>query len=117
MLRDGFAEFISARLQAEEQQHRRHCEAVQDEEDKKAEIYNHVTGDFLTEAKEQAESTRGPHKPLTDRYKGMNTDELKVFRDAQLQQMEEIHVSMSGGIMLYRINNPINLHWEKKFKS
>ncbi|KYN10514.1 RIB43A-like with coiled-coils protein 2 [Trachymyrmex cornetzi] len=92
MLHDGFAEFILARL------HRGHCEAVQDDEDKKAEIYNHVTGDFLTEAREQAESTHGPHKPLTDRYKGMTTDELKVFRNAQLQQMEEIHVSMSGGI-------------------
>ncbi|EGI64770.1 RIB43A-like with coiled-coils protein 2 [Acromyrmex echinatior] len=79
-----------ARL-AEEQQQRRHCEAVQDDEDNKAEIYNHVTGDFLTEAREQAESTRGPHKPLTNRYKGMTTDELKVFKDAQLQQMEEIH--------------------------
>ncbi|XP_011868101.1 PREDICTED: RIB43A-like with coiled-coils protein 2 [Vollenhovia emeryi] len=78
------------RALAEEQQHRRHREAVQDEEDKKAEIYNHVTGDFLTEAREQAESTRGPRKPLVDRYKGMTADELKVFRDAQLQQMEEI---------------------------
>lgn len=82
-------------MQADEQQHRRHCEAVQDEEDNKAEIYNHVTGDFLTEAKEQAESTRGPRRPLVDRYKGMTADELKVFRDAQLQQMEEIRVSMS----------------------
>lgn len=94
-------------MQAEEQQHRRHCEAVQDEEDKKAEIYNHVTGDFLTEAREQAESTRGPYKPLPDRYKGMTTDELKVFRDAQLQQMEEIRVSMSivtfVEIQIYRL--------------
>ncbi|KYN34808.1 RIB43A-like with coiled-coils protein 2 [Trachymyrmex septentrionalis] len=82
---------IFNRALADEQQNRRHCEAVQDDEDKKAEIYNHVTGDFLTEAREQAESTRGPHRPLTDRYKGMTTDELKVFRDAQLQQMEELH--------------------------
>lgn len=79
-------------MQTEEQQQRRHCEAIQDEEDKKAEIYNHVTGDFLTEAKEQAESIRGPHKPLVSRYKGMTAAELKVFRDAQLQQMEEIRV-------------------------
>lgn len=91
-----FVEFISARLQAEEQQQRRHCEAIQDEEDKKAEIYNHVTGDFLTEAREQAESTRGPYRPLPDRYKGMTANELKVFRDAQLEQMEEIRVSMRG---------------------
>lgn len=78
------------RALAEEQQHRRHCEAVQDEEDKKAEIYNHVTGDFLTEAREQAESVHGPHKPLVSRYKGMTADELKVFRDGQLGQMENI---------------------------
>lgn len=95
-------------MQAEEQQHRRHCEAVQDEEDKKAEIYNHVTGDFLTEAREQAESIRGPCRPLVDRYKGMTADELKVFRDAQLQQMEEIRVSMRGGVALCRIDNPVD---------
>jgi hypothetical protein len=88
---------IFAGLQAEEQQHRRHCEAVQEEEDKKAEIYNHVNGDFLTEAKEQAESVQGPHKRLSSRYKGMTAVELKVFRDGQLEQMEQIRVSMTNG--------------------
>ncbi|XP_053973301.1 RIB43A-like with coiled-coils protein 2 [Hylaeus volcanicus] len=78
------------RALAEEQERRRHCEALRDEEDKKAEIYNHVTGDFLTEAKEQAESTRGPHKPLASRYKGMSADELRVFREEQARQMIEI---------------------------
>ncbi|XP_031839653.1 RIB43A-like with coiled-coils protein 1 [Nomia melanderi] len=78
------------RALAEEQERRRRCEALQDEEDKKAEIYNHVTGDFLTEAKEQANSTRGPHKPLASRYKGMSADELRAVRDAQESQMEEI---------------------------
>ncbi|XP_043253277.1 RIB43A-like with coiled-coils protein 2 [Colletes gigas] len=78
------------RALAEEQERYRHCEALRDEEDKKAEIYNHVTGDFLMEAKEQAESTRGPHKPLASRYKGMSADELKIFRDAQARQMKEI---------------------------
>lgn len=52
-----------------------------------------MTGDFLTEAREQAESTRGPHRPLTSRYKGMTEDELKVFRNAQLEQMKELQVS------------------------
>ncbi|XP_043276619.1 RIB43A-like with coiled-coils protein 2 [Venturia canescens] len=78
------------RALAEEQEHRRRCEALQDEEDKRAEIYNHVTGDFLTEAKEQADSNRGPNKPLASRYKGMTSDQLKVFRDEQARQMEEI---------------------------
>ncbi|XP_029041650.1 RIB43A-like with coiled-coils protein 2 [Osmia bicornis bicornis] len=78
------------RAMAEEQEYRRHCEALRDEEDKKAEIYNHVTGDFLTEAKEQAESTRGPHKPLASRYKGMTADQLRLFRQEQARQMKEI---------------------------
>ncbi|XP_043488460.1 RIB43A-like with coiled-coils protein 2 [Polistes fuscatus] len=78
------------RALAEEQEHRRVCEAAQDEEDKKAEIYNHVTGDFLTEAPEQAESSHGPKKPLASRYKGMTADQLKVFRDEQVKQIEEI---------------------------
>lgn len=76
--------------QAEEQEYRRRCEALREEEDKKADIYNHVTGDFLTEAKEQAESTHGPHKPLASRYKGMTADELKVFREAQARQLKEM---------------------------
>ncbi|XP_034171200.2 RIB43A-like with coiled-coils protein 2 [Osmia lignaria lignaria] len=78
------------RAMAEEQEYRRHCEALRDEEDKKAEIYNHVTGDFLTEAKEQAESTRGPHKPLASRYKGMTADQLRLFRQEQVRQMKDI---------------------------
>ncbi|KAG7198610.1 hypothetical protein KM043_005971 [Ampulex compressa] len=74
----------------EDQDRRRRCEAVQDEEDKRAEIYNHVTGDFLSEAREQADSNRGPSKPLASRYKGMSSEELKAFRDAQARQMEDI---------------------------
>ncbi|XP_034951405.1 RIB43A-like with coiled-coils protein 2 [Chelonus insularis] len=78
------------RTLAEEQEYRRRCEAIKDEEDKRAEIYNHVTGDFLTEAREQAESICGPYKPLTDRYKGMSSDELKVIQHEQARQMQEI---------------------------
>lgn len=81
-------------LQAEEQQHRRHSEAAREEEDKKAEIYNHVTGDFLSEAREQAESVHGRCRPLASRYKGMTTNELKTFRNSQLEQIEQIRVSL-----------------------
>lgn len=52
-----------------------------------------MTGAFLNESKEQAESTQGPNKSLASRYKGMTTEELKLFRDAQLKQVEEIKVS------------------------
>ncbi|XP_048512054.1 RIB43A-like with coiled-coils protein 2 isoform X2 [Athalia rosae] len=75
---------------AEEQDYRRRTTAMQEEEDKKAEIYNHVTGDFLTEAPEQAMSNKGPNKPLASRYKGMSAAELKAYRDVQAVQMEEI---------------------------
>lgn len=87
-LREAAAKFN--KTLAEEQEYRRRCDEIQDEEDKRAEIYNHVTGDFLTEAKEQAESNRGSNKPLATRYKGMTTEELKVYRDEQLRQIEEI---------------------------
>ncbi|KAG6803256.1 RIB43A-like with coiled-coils protein 1 [Apis mellifera caucasica] len=87
-LNEATARFNQA--MAEEQEYRRRCEALREEEDKKADIYNHVTGDFLTEAKEQAESTHGPHKPLASRYKGMTADELKVFREAQARQLKEM---------------------------
>lgn len=79
-------------LQAEEQESRKRFENIKDEEDKRAEIYNHVTGDFLTESKEQANSIRGPNKPLADRYKGMTDDELKNIWNEQAQQMEQIKV-------------------------
>ncbi|XP_015123425.1 RIB43A-like with coiled-coils protein 2 [Diachasma alloeum] len=75
---------------AEEQAYRRRTESFKDEEDNRAEIYNHVTGDFLTEAKEQAESSRGPHRVLAERYKGMTLDELKAIWSEQSRQMEEI---------------------------
>ncbi|XP_063978882.1 RIB43A-like with coiled-coils protein 2 [Diachasmimorpha longicaudata] len=75
---------------AEEQEWRKRTENFKDEEDKRAEIYNHVTGDFLTEAKEQAESSRGPHRVLAERYKGMTLHELEAIRSEQSRQMEEI---------------------------
>lgn len=78
--------------QAEEQEQRRRWLAAQDDEDNRAEIYNHVTGDFLTESKDQALSTRGPERPLAGRYKGMTSEELKIIRDEQARQMGEIQV-------------------------
>ncbi|KAK0167236.1 hypothetical protein PV327_004662 [Microctonus hyperodae] len=78
------------RTLAEEQEYRRRCDAIKEEEDKQADIYNHVTGDFLTEAKEQAASSSGPNKLLGYRYKGMTDNELKAIYEEQAQQMLEI---------------------------
>ena len=71
---------------------RKRFRAAQEMEDARAEIYNHVTGDFLTEAPEQAASIHGPKKPIPNRYKGMSAAELKVYRDEQARQMEQIQV-------------------------
>ncbi|XP_001607133.1 RIB43A-like with coiled-coils protein 2 [Nasonia vitripennis] len=78
------------RALAEEKAERKRCRALQDNEAARAEIYNHVTGDFLTEPKDQAESVHGPKKLLVTRYKGMTSEQLKVIRDEQARQMEEI---------------------------
>ncbi|CAG5103683.1 Similar to RIBC2: RIB43A-like with coiled-coils protein 2 (Homo sapiens) [Cotesia congregata] len=78
------------RALAEEQEYRNKYEAIKDEEDKRAEIYNHLTGDFLTEAREQALSHCGPSKLLAYRYKGMTSDELKAIWNEQAHQMKEI---------------------------
>ncbi|XP_057318243.1 RIB43A-like with coiled-coils protein 2 isoform X2 [Microplitis mediator] len=78
------------RALAEEQEYRNKCEAIKDEEDKRAEIYNHVTGDFLTEAPEQALSYCGPNKLLACRYKGMTSDEIKCIWEEQARQMKQI---------------------------
>lgn len=80
-------------IEAEEQEYRNKCEAIKDEEDKRAEIYNHLTGDFLTEAREQALSHCGPNKLLAYRYKGMTSDELEAIWNEQARQMKEIQVS------------------------
>ncbi|OXU28177.1 hypothetical protein TSAR_003628 [Trichomalopsis sarcophagae] len=78
------------RALAQEKAERKRCRALQDNEAARAEIYNHVTGDFLTEPKDQAESVHGPKKLLVTRYKGMTSEQLKVIRDEQARQMEEI---------------------------
>ncbi|XP_058791408.1 RIB43A-like with coiled-coils protein 2 [Phymastichus coffea] len=78
------------RALAEEQEQRRRCLAAQEDEDARAEIYNHVTGDFLTEPKDLANSALGPSKILANRFKGMTSAQLRVFRDEQGRQMQEI---------------------------
>ncbi|XP_011497805.1 PREDICTED: RIB43A-like with coiled-coils protein 2 [Ceratosolen solmsi marchali] len=103
-LNEATAKFNRA-LAKEKEQRQRNLEA-QDDEDKRAEIYNHVTGDFLTESKDQAESTRGPGRPLANRYKGMTLDELQFYRNEQTRQMEEIQ-------RMRMEENKKNENWDK----
>lgn len=63
-------------------------EDLHETEANNAEIYNALTGDFLTEAN-CAESNFGPNRAQGFKYKGMTEEEKMRFRDAQRKQVEE----------------------------
>jgi len=56
------------------------------------EIANHVFGDVLTENPSVAQSAFGPHRVITDRWKGMTPQELEDIRKQQSQQRAEKEV-------------------------
>ncbi|XP_053551470.1 RIB43A-like with coiled-coils protein 1 [Bombina bombina] len=68
---------------------RRNLEKQQEEDNNFAEIYNHLTGDILTENPDVAVSNLGPQRILTDRWKGMSPEELKAVWNIQEQQRQE----------------------------
>lgn len=100
-------------VKAEEHQRLRKCEAEQEEEDKRAEIYNHVMSDFLCEAREQAESIHGPKRPLASRYKGMTPDQIRGIRSEQMRQMEDREVT--EGLSLLDKRGRLCVCWHTNF--
>ncbi|XP_067387058.1 RIB43A-like with coiled-coils protein 2 isoform X3 [Emydura macquarii macquarii] len=77
------------RTQAAEFAERKMLEKHQEEEDNVAEISNLLRGDLLSENPEQAVSSFGQHRVITDRWKGMNQDQLMAIRYTQQQQVLE----------------------------
>uniref|UniRef100_A0A803JLW2 RIB43A-like with coiled-coils protein 1 n=1 Tax=Xenopus tropicalis TaxID=8364 RepID=A0A803JLW2_XENTR len=63
----------------------------QEQDDNFAEIYNHLTGDILTEDPAAASSSYGPHRVIPDRWKGMSPEQLQAIRETQEQQRQEKH--------------------------
>ncbi|XP_040297985.1 RIB43A-like with coiled-coils protein 2 [Bufo bufo] len=61
----------------------------QEEDNNFAEIYNHLTGDILTENPAAAVSIFGPHRVVPDRWKGMSPEQLKAILDTQKRQCQE----------------------------
>lgn len=53
------------------------------------EISSLLQGDLLSENPDQAISSFGTHRVITDRWKGMNKDQLRAIRDTQQQQVLE----------------------------
>ncbi|KAM9171891.1 RIB43A-like with coiled-coils protein 2 isoform 1-T2 [Pangshura tecta] len=77
------------RAQATEFAERKMLEKRQEEEDNAAEISNLLRGNLLSENPEQAASSFGRHRVITDRWKGMNQDQLMAIRYTQQQQVLE----------------------------
>uniref|UniRef100_A0A8C0H7E3 RIB43A-like with coiled-coils protein 1 n=1 Tax=Chelonoidis abingdonii TaxID=106734 RepID=A0A8C0H7E3_CHEAB len=61
----------------------------QEQDDNQAEIHNHLTGPLLTEDPAVADSPLGPHRILTDRWKGMSPKQVEAMWKAQEEQRQE----------------------------
>ncbi|XP_063792643.1 RIB43A-like with coiled-coils protein 1 isoform X2 [Pseudophryne corroboree] len=74
---------------AMEASERRRLEKQKEEDNNFAEIYNHLTGDILTENPEAAVSSFGAHRVVPDRWKGMSPEQLKAILETQEMQCQE----------------------------
>ncbi|KGL74987.1 RIB43A-like with coiled-coils protein 2, partial [Tinamus guttatus] len=77
------------RAQAAELAERKKLEKYQTMKDDMAEISSLLQGDLLCENPEQAASSFGSHRVMTDRWKGMSRDQLMAIRNSQQQQILE----------------------------
>lgn len=77
---------------ARERKAKEDSEKQQEQDDNFTEISNHVFGDMLTENPDVAQSAFGPHRVITDRWKGMSPAQLAEIRRIQQAQIEEKEV-------------------------
>lgn len=74
---------------ARERKAKEDADKQQEQDDNFTEISNSVFGDMLTENPDVAQSAFGPHRVITDRWKGMSPAQLAEIRRIQQAQMEE----------------------------
>lgn len=73
---------------------KRDVEEAESKEDKMTEVYNAITGDFLTENPELGfNSALGPGKICKSLYKGLTPAMKQVIYDEQAKQREELRVN------------------------
>uniref|UniRef100_A0A8D0CE66 RIB43A-like with coiled-coils protein 1 n=1 Tax=Salvator merianae TaxID=96440 RepID=A0A8D0CE66_SALMN len=60
-----------------------------EQDDNYAEIHNHLTSDILNENPSTAKSFLGPHRVITDRWKGMSPEQLAAVWKMQQEQCKE----------------------------
>lgn len=69
-------------------------EEAESNEDKMAEVYNAITGDFLTENPEYGyNSALGPGKIVKSLYKGLTPEMKRAVYEEQAKQKEELKVN------------------------
>lgn len=73
--------------QAEERKQREKNDQAAVLQDNLTEIKNHVFGDMLTENPDVAQSAFGSHRVITDRWKGMNQEQIDQIRKTQAAQV------------------------------
>lgn len=75
---------------ARERQNQKISDRVAEEKDNLAEIYNHLSSDILKENPETAKSALSRNRKLQYMYRGMSKAEVESYRQAQLQQQQEL---------------------------
>lgn len=76
--------------QAEERKQRETEEKEASLQDNLCEMKNNVFGDLLTENPDVARSAFGSHRVITDRWKGMNEQQINDIRKTQAEQVSSI---------------------------
>ena len=71
---------------------KRNLQKQQELDDNHTEMANHIYGDILTENPAVAQSAFGPHRVVTDRWKGMSPEQIADIRRTQDLQMKEQQV-------------------------
>ncbi len=86
-------------LQAKEKEAQKQQETTQELDDNFTELSNHIHGDVLTENPEVAQSAFGPHRVITDRWKGMSPRQVQEIQAIQEKQRQEKEVCIIWNIM------------------
>ena len=84
--------------QAKEKLAQEQQQQVQEQDDNYTELCNHVHGDMLTENPEVAQSAFGPHRVITDRWKGMSPSQVQEINATQKIQQQEKEVCVWRGV-------------------
>jgi len=98
--------------QAEERKQRENNEQAATLQDNLTEIKNHVFGDMLTENPDVARSAFGSHRVITDRWKGMNQQQIDQIRETQAEQAKgfeksKFRLKTYFSNILFLVKNPI----------